>query len=61
LYAGSSFSCDGARNAPPGLYTRSSDSPLPGCPYPTPFRSFSPLMLRSNTPAPRWESTLDWE
>lgn len=32
LYVGSSLDWGGARNTPPGLYTKSSASPLPGCP-----------------------------
>ena len=47
------------RNAPTGLETRSSSSPVPSTPYPAAFNFFSTAIAASVTPAPRWASAWD--
>ena len=46
LYASVSAASEGGKNAPPGLYIRSRDRPVPSTPYPTALRSWSAWMER---------------
>ena len=53
----SARTCEGGRNAPPGLYTRSSFRGEPGWPKPAALSRRSPAIERSKTLLPRCVST----